>query len=59
VFENFCGVCCEKEFSARFVDDREKCIYECRIVNGMITVGKKKKHGTKRETATVEIINNP
>jgi len=24
--ENFCGVCCEKEFSIRFGEDREKCI---------------------------------
>jgi len=26
VKENFCGVCCEKEFSVRFAEDREKCL---------------------------------
>lgn len=26
VKENFCGVCCEKEFSVKFEEDRNKCI---------------------------------
>lgn len=61
VKENFCGVCCEKEFSVRFAEDREKCLYECRLANGLISSGgsaAKKMSGTN-ETATVEIINNP
>lgn len=56
---NFCGVCCEKEFSVRFADDREKCLYECRLANGMISSGGKKGASGTNETATVEIINNP
>lgn len=58
--ENFCGICCEKEFSVRFAEDREKCLYECRLVNGMISTGSgsDKLTGTN-EVATVEIVNNP
>lgn len=26
VKENFCGICCEKEFSVKFAEDREKCL---------------------------------
>lgn len=63
VKENFCGVCCEKEFNVKFADDREKCLYECRLVNGMISTApsavSKSSSGGSNETATVEIINNP
>eukprot|EP00341_Mesodinium_pulex_P009804 CAMPEP_0116938770 /NCGR_PEP_ID=MMETSP0467-20121206/32334_1 /TAXON_ID=283647 /ORGANISM="Mesodinium pulex, Strain SPMC105" /LENGTH=188 /DNA_ID=CAMNT_0004620913 /DNA_START=1580 /DNA_END=2146 /DNA_ORIENTATION=+ len=59
VKENFCGVCCEKEFSVRFADDREKCLYECRLANGMISSSSSTKVSGTNETATVEIINNP
>lgn len=60
VKQNFCGVCCEKEFSVRFSDDREKCLYECRLANGMInTSSGAEKTGGTNESATVEIINNP
>lgn len=55
--ENFCGVCCEKEFSVRFAEDREKCLYECRAVNGMIPSDEPA--GAKGDTANVEIVNNP
>lgn len=34
--ENFCGVCCDKEFSVAFAEDREKCIYECKLKSGQI-----------------------
>jgi len=34
--ENFCGVCCDKEFSVNYLEDREKCIYECRLKNGQL-----------------------
>lgn len=59
VKENFCGVCCEKEFSVRFADDREKCLYECRLVNGMVSAGGNDKLTGTNEVATVEIVNNP
>jgi len=57
--ENFCGTCCEKEFSVRFAEDREKCLYECRLVNGMIALGGNDKLTGTNEQATVEIVNNP
>jgi len=57
--ENFCGICCEKEFSVRFAEDREKCLYECRLVNGMISSGSNEKLSGSNEQATVEIVNNP
>jgi len=58
--ENFCGVCCENEFSVRYAEDREKCLYECRLMNGMASAGSgnDKLSGTN-EQATVEIVNSP
>jgi chromosome segregation ATPase len=34
--ENFCGVCCDREFSVSYPEDREKCIYECQLKNGQL-----------------------
>lgn len=58
VKENFCGICCEKEFSVRFEEDRTHCIYECRLANGEISSKSPGLQGTN-ETATVEIVNDP
>lgn len=55
--ENFCGVCCEKEFSVRFNEEREKCLYECRLANGQIKI--EEPATPKSETVAVEILNNP
>jgi len=57
--ENFCGVCCEKEFSVRFGEEREKCIYECKLINGLVSMGSNDKLTGTNEVATVEIVNNP
>lgn len=53
--ENFCGVCCDKEFNVRWAEDREKCLYECRLVNGMV-VSNSEKLSSSNFGATVETI---
>lgn len=53
--ENFCGICCDKEFSVKFADEREKCIYECRMKNGQIT-SSNNKLSESNYTADVELI---
>lgn len=55
VKENFCGICCENEFSFRFEDDRNKCVQECKVANGEIET----KGMGSNEIATVEIVNSP
>jgi len=39
--ENFCGVCCDKEFSISWAEDKEKCILECRKNSGQSPSNKK------------------
>jgi len=58
VKENFCGVCCDKEFSAKFEEDKTKCLYECRISNGEIASKSSGIQGTN-ESALVEVVNMP
>jgi len=53
--ENFCGVCCDKEFSVSFAEDREKCIYECRLKNGQVSSSNDKLSETNY-SATVELL---
>lgn len=53
--ENFCGVCCDREFSVSFPEDREKCIYECHLKNGQLTSSSNKVSESNYQ-ATVETI---
>jgi len=53
--ENFCGVCCDREFSASYPEDREKCIYECQLKNGQLK-SSNDKVSESNYTATVETI---
>lgn len=59
--ENFCGVCCGKEFSIKYAEELSKCTYECQIVNGLID---KPDHdnnngNNENDNVNIEIINNP